>query len=78
VRRLPAIIAKGFSQNFAAARSGGSIAGQARKQLEKETGESVVTKENNLKPLPPSHDLLQLPECYDESLRILKTAKKTR
>ena len=40
--------AKGFEPNKQAAVKGGSIAGGARKELEKEIGESVVTPENFL------------------------------
>ena len=38
--------AQGFTQNKEAAKKGGAVAGIARKQLEKETGEKVVSKEN--------------------------------
>ncbi|MCD4726029.1 MAG: hypothetical protein K8R46_00050, partial [Pirellulales bacterium] len=41
--------AQGFDENKDAARSGGAIAGRARKDMEKELGESVVSKENYLK-----------------------------
>lgn len=40
--------AQGMGQNIDAARRGGSIAGNARKQLEEETGRKVVTDENFL------------------------------
>lgn len=40
--------AQGFNQNKNAARRGGAIAGNARKNLELETGEKIVTKENYL------------------------------
>ncbi|MDR0866419.1 MAG: Bro-N domain-containing protein [Candidatus Symbiothrix sp.] len=39
---------EGFTQNKEAARQGGMIAGDARKALEKETGESVVSEGNYL------------------------------
>ena len=39
---------KGFNQNKVAAKQGGKIAGDARKALEIETGEKVVSKENYL------------------------------
>ena len=40
--------AQGFSENKIAAKKGGTIAGNARKQLEIESGQSVVTPENYL------------------------------
>jgi hypothetical protein len=40
--------AKGFDENKSAANKGGQIANNARKELEQETGNSVVSKENYL------------------------------
>ena len=40
--------ALGFIENKDAAKRGGAVAGTARKQLERETGEKVVSKENYL------------------------------
>jgi len=40
--------AQGYQENKIASRKGGRIAGDARKKLEKETGEHVVTPENYL------------------------------
>ena len=40
--------AQGFGENKTAARKGGKIAGDARKKLEKETGDKVVSPENYL------------------------------
>ncbi len=40
--------ARGFPENKEAARKGGKISGDARKNLEKETGNSVVSNENYL------------------------------
>ena len=40
--------AKGFIENKVAARIGGTIAGNALKELEKESGEKVITSENYL------------------------------
>lgn len=40
--------AQGFNENKIAAKTGGKIAGDARYQLEKESGKSVVSKENHL------------------------------
>jgi hypothetical protein len=39
---------RGFPENRRAAREGGSVAGHARKELEKKTGRKVVTTENYL------------------------------
>jgi hypothetical protein len=39
---------RGFPENRRAAREGGSVAGHARKELEKKTGRKVVTSENYL------------------------------
>jgi hypothetical protein len=39
---------RGFSENKHAAQQGGSVAGHARKELEKKTGRKVVTSENYL------------------------------
>jgi DNA-damage-inducible protein D len=41
---------KGFEQNKRAAKAGGKIAGDARKQLELKSGKKVVTSENYLLP----------------------------
>ena len=43
--------AQGFCENEDAAKRGGSVAGVAREQLEKETGEKVVSPDNYLKEL---------------------------
>ncbi len=40
--------AKGFEQNKTAARKGGKIAGNARKELEIESKEKIVTSDNYL------------------------------
>jgi len=40
--------AQGFEENRSAARSGGEVAGNARKDLEKRTGKKVVNKQNYL------------------------------
>lgn len=40
--------AKGFDENRRAARSGGTVAGNARKELESKTGKKVITKKNYL------------------------------
>ena len=43
--------AQGFNENLAAASLGGHIGGTARQNLERQLGESVVSKENHLKKL---------------------------
>ena len=40
--------AKGFIENKDAARIGGKVAGNARKELEKESGEEIISSENYL------------------------------
>ncbi|MEK7064426.1 MAG: hypothetical protein AAB973_02340 [Patescibacteria group bacterium] len=40
---------KGFPQNKQAAKEGGAVAGNARKELEERSGEKVSTKQNYLK-----------------------------
>jgi DNA-damage-inducible protein D len=40
--------AQGFPENKQTARAGGTIAGNARRELEKESGRPVVTRENYL------------------------------
>ena len=45
--------AEGFEQNKIAARIGGDVAGNARRELEKETGKPVVSQQNFLKPKLP-------------------------
>ncbi len=52
--------AQGFQQNQSAAREGGSVAGNARRQLESKSGRKVTTRQNFLTdkpkpPLPPSN-----------------------
>lgn len=42
--------AEGYNPNKIAARKGGRISGNARQQLEKQTGKKVVSRENYLKP----------------------------
>lgn len=45
--------AQGFDENKAAAKTGGKIAGDARHQLEQESGKPVISKENYLGVLAP-------------------------
>lgn len=44
--------AQGFAPNKAAARDGGTIAGNARRQLEHKSGKRVVTRQNYLTDRP--------------------------
>jgi len=44
----------GFSANAAAAKAGGKIAGDARRELEQESGKPVITKENYRESLIPT------------------------
>lgn len=41
---------KGFKENYYAAREGGGIAGNARKELEQKSGRSVISQQNYLPP----------------------------
>lgn len=56
--------AKGFIESKVAARIGGKIAGNALKELEKESGEKVITSENYL---PESRKINKLDEGAKES-----------
>ena len=49
--------AQGFDQNKKAAKSGGKIAGDARKQLEIESGKKVITKDNYLSANAKLHEI---------------------
>ncbi|MCD4655086.1 Bro-N domain-containing protein [bacterium] len=57
--------AQGFDENKDAARKGGEIAGGARRELEKETGQKVPSQENYLKKLQDKK-LLRDTELLDE------------
>jgi prophage antirepressor-like protein len=52
---------RGFPENRRAAREGGSVAGHARKELEKKTGRKVVTSENYLALAPAAPKRKRLP-----------------
>jgi hypothetical protein len=52
---------RGFTENRRAAREGGTIAGHARKELEKKTGRKVVTSENYLALAPTAPKRKRLP-----------------
>ena len=52
---------RGFSANKHAARQGGSVAGHARKELEKKTGRKVVTSDNYLALAPAAPKRKRLP-----------------
>jgi len=46
--KMKAKDAKGFVENRSAARIGGTIAGNARRELEEESGEKIISSENYL------------------------------
>lgn len=48
---------QGFKENYKAARAGGKVAGNARKELELKAGEKVITKENYLNQLETVEDI---------------------
>ena len=50
--------AQGFEQNKRSAVDGGSVAGNARKELEQQSGEKVISRENYVK-VPQSKKLLK-------------------
>lgn len=47
--------AKGFSENKEAARQGGGVAGNARKELENKSGKKVTSKKNYLRSITHTH-----------------------
>jgi hypothetical protein len=49
--------ARGFNQNQRAAREGGFVAGNARRQLEAKSGKRVITRQNHLPGKPGSRQL---------------------
>ena len=53
---------KGFKQSADVAREGGKIAGDARKQLEKRVGHSVISPAKASDYLPPAEDVEALPD----------------
>jgi prophage antirepressor-like protein len=67
--------ALGLKENLVVARAGGEVAGAARKRLEQQTNASVVSRENNLKSLPPSQDLLKFPESLDVAVKRIGSKK---
>ena len=50
--------AKGFKPNATASKKGGTVAKNARKELESQTGKSVVTGENFLPPTKEKKKLI--------------------
>jgi DNA-damage-inducible protein D len=56
---------KGFIQNHKAAKQGGAVAGNARRELESRTGKKVVSKENYL---PEEKKVKQLNKGKDKNL----------
>ncbi len=57
---------KGFKQSAAVARKGGKIAGDARKELEAQTGRSVISSEKASDYLPPADRIQELPEEIED------------
>ena len=53
---------KGFKQSADVAREGGKIAGDARRQLEKQIGHSVISSAKASDYLPPAEDVSQIEE----------------
>ncbi len=49
--------AKGFKENKKAAKEGGSVAGRARKDLEKKSGKKVVTSSNFLNQISKDQEI---------------------
>ena len=58
--------AQGFDENKTAAKMGGKIAGDARRQLEKESGKPVISQENYLGRLITVPDEPELLEAHSE------------
>lgn len=68
----------GFSENKSAAKLGGHVAGNARKEIEASTGQPVLSKDNNLAKLPPSNALFDLPENYAETVKRIAKASDNK
>lgn len=63
--------AQGFTENSAAAKTGGNIAGEARKKLEIESGKPVISKENfNNKTIPIAHPDILIGSSQGEDDRL--------
>lgn len=60
--------ARGFNENQVAARKGGRIAGNARRELEAETGKPVVSETNYLERSQAEHEQLSAGEEEDSTL----------
>ena len=67
--------AKGFIENKVAAKIGGKIAGNALKELEKESGEKVITSENYL---PESKKKKELTDAHREKQKKLFFDKRVK
>jgi len=59
---------KGFRQSAAVAKEGSKIAGDARKQLERQVGHSVISPAKASDYLPPVEDVQALPEGGDNKV----------
>jgi DNA-damage-inducible protein D len=58
--------AQGFDENKTAAKAGGRIAGDARHQLEQESGKPVISKENYLGTFSPVSIEVKAIDLVDE------------
>jgi hypothetical protein len=63
--------ASGFYENLDAAKKGGKIAGDARKQIEAETGKAVVSPKNYLTARQRANNVKELPEAFDKAMQQL-------
>ena len=68
---------QGFEENEHAAKAGGKIAGDARRNLEIELGEGVVTTENYLTQKQKQNQQKRLPEAQKQFERIVRLSSKT-
>jgi len=65
-KKSPNQNAQGFNQNKKTAKKGGRIAGDARRDLEQESGKQVVSKANFLESLEPLSDVQPILEFHNE------------
>lgn len=77
--------AQGFSANAAAAKAGGKIAGDARRELEQESGKPVISKENYRENLTPvsvetggEMRQIMLQKCSTSQLKMTKIDNSQR
>jgi hypothetical protein len=72
--------AQGFKQNQSAARAGGTVAGNARKELEAKTGTPVVSQQNYLAPSKATSGEIALTAFIETQTEVLapSAADKTK